>query len=908
MPLASGTKLGPYEIHLPIGAGGMGEVYRARDERLGREVAVKILPQRVSTDGQAIGRFEQEARAVAALSHPNILALHDVGRETVDGHVVLYAVMELLEGRTLREAASARLSLRKAVDYSAQVAQGLAAAHAKGITHRDIKPENIFVTTDGHVKILDFGLAKVEERSLGADGMESTRAGGVKTDAGTVLGTTAYLSPEQAQGLPVDTRSDIFSLGTVLYELVTGARAFKGNSAIDVLHQIVYDQPAPIEQASPEAPAELKRIVTKCLAKDPDERFQSTRDLALDLKRVARELESSTSQSPLSGAGAAITPSTPIQAVPPPRRRSRMRALAIAVVFFGAIVTIVSNRSWLTRGPGTHTSDGASPAALTIERLTSIGNVIDAVISPDGKYIAYVVSENARQSLWIRQLATSSSLELVPPGPVGYWGANFNTDGSAIYYVVVTREQPLRVLYRIPTIGGTPRQILTGFDTFPVFAPDGKHFAYFRAGYPEAATSALMIADADGGGAHVLATQKAPDFFVPMFFTAPAWSPDGQTIVCPVENRGDHITGTLVAYRATDGTPMPFPHYEWEGMGQATWTPDGEGLVVVAAGTNRTTRRSSQLWWVSAKTTERRRITNDLMDYRTVSLSADGASLVTIASEGTSSIWSAPIDGSGDATRLSTGKYDGLSGLAAASGNKVLYRSLESGTPSIWSLDETTGHATQVTTNGVTSWPTPTPDGKSLLFVREDPLSLWQIGQDGQNARQIPGPRSVLSSTMTPDGKWIVFVSQESGQEEVWKMPATGGTPTRLIDGHADRPSISPDGTQIAAYYQPDLASSWRLAVFPITGGPPTKTFPNAAAIAWATVRWTADGKAILHNAAPGDRTNIWLQPLDGSPARRVTHFVDQNIMGFDRSADGKRLIIARGVLLRDAMLMRNFR
>jgi serine/threonine protein kinase len=362
----------------------MGEVYRARDTRLDREVALKILPARFAGNPQAVVRFEREARAVAALSHPNILAIHDVGSEGG----VTFTVTELLQGDTLRDRLlSGHLPLRKALDYATQIAQGLSAAHAKGITHRDIKPENLFVTTDGHVKILDFGLAKfdVEEPS------ERVTAEHLPTETGTVLGTAAYMSPEQAQGKAADARSDIFSFGAVLYEMVSGERAFKGESVIDTLHRIVHNGPPQLDKVLPGAPHELVRIVSKCLARDPDDRYQSTRDLVVDVRAMARSLDSS----PQLAAASATAPAATT------RSRQALTILAgIAVLV--ALVTL--GLLWHNRG-GASVHDAAFERAA-VERVTNLGTVIDAVISPDGKYVAYTTSDNNLQGLWIRQLAS----------------------------------------------------------------------------------------------------------------------------------------------------------------------------------------------------------------------------------------------------------------------------------------------------------------------------------------------------------------------------------------------------------------------------------------------------------------------------------------------------------------------
>src|SRR6202047_2042522 len=299
MALASGTKLGPYEILSALGAGGMGEVYRARDPRLGREVAIKILPSGSAPDSERLRRFEQEARATAALNHPNILAVFDIGSQDNSP----YIVSELLEGETLRaRLITSPLPVRKAVDYALQVARGLAAAHDHGIFHRDLKPENIYITRDGHVKILDFGLAKLTMPEPGAIGLSAQATLDSVTGRGVLLGTLGYMSPEQCRGASVDARSDLFSFGAVLYEMLSGRRAFRGHTTADTISSILQEEHPDLAASGREVPPMLERIVHHCLEKDPAQRFQSARDIAFALEAL-----SSTSSS-VAGAATAVTP------------------------------------------------------------------------------------------------------------------------------------------------------------------------------------------------------------------------------------------------------------------------------------------------------------------------------------------------------------------------------------------------------------------------------------------------------------------------------------------------------------------------------------------------------------------------------------------------------------------------
>jgi serine/threonine protein kinase len=374
MQLSKGERLGPYEILSLLGAGGMGEVYRARDPRIGREVAIKILASRVGPE--RLRRFADEARAVGALNHPNILAVYDV---SLEGEVP-FVVFELLEGETLRQRLANRsVPLQKILDYATQIARGLAAAHQEGIVHRDLKPENLFVATTGHVKILDFGLSKLQAESSTVDAEAPTVSR--RTDPGTVLGTVGYMSPEQVRGEATDGRSDIFAFGAILYEMLSGRRAFQGGSSVETLNAILKDEPAELPRAEREVPPGLERIVRRCLEKSPDERFRSAHDLAFALDAIS-DLPASGWQS---AAPAGIELSSrrwPVAAV----------VVLLAIALFGGGL-----RLWLGRG---RESARRSASAIQVERLTSRGNVLEASISPDGRYLAYS-SSGERATMWL---------------------------------------------------------------------------------------------------------------------------------------------------------------------------------------------------------------------------------------------------------------------------------------------------------------------------------------------------------------------------------------------------------------------------------------------------------------------------------------------------------------------------
>src|SRR6266545_763835 len=371
MSLSAGTRLGPYEVLAPLGAGGMGEVYRAKDTRLGREVAVKVLPAEISLDPQRRQRFEQEARSASALNHPNIVTVYDIG--SADG--MIYIAMEVVEGRTLRDLIVEQpVSARKLLEIGAQVADGLAKAHAAGIVHRDLKPENLMVSKDGFVKILDFGLAKlVASRPHDLSQLETAGAG--LTRGGVVLGTAGYMSPEQAGGQPLDFRSDQFSLGAILYEMVTGQRAFQRKTGAETLVAIVREEPEPIGQVSPKTPAPVRWIIERCLAKDPEERYASTKDLARDLASVRDHL----SEASASGGLAAAEPAR--------LKRRRWLLPAAAALVVGAALALTA-RGLLK---------GRPDSRFEFQRLTyQRGTISSARFAPDGQTVVYGAAWDGR--------------------------------------------------------------------------------------------------------------------------------------------------------------------------------------------------------------------------------------------------------------------------------------------------------------------------------------------------------------------------------------------------------------------------------------------------------------------------------------------------------------------------------
>jgi serine/threonine protein kinase len=455
--LPAGTRLGAYEIVGPLGAGGMGEVYWARDARLRRDVALKVLPAVAAGDPQRRERFTREALAVAALNHPHIVTIHSVEDE---GSTV-FLTMELVEGRSLAEVLPpSGLSLERVLAIGVAVADAMAAAHQKGITHRDLKPGNIMLGEGeqaGRIKVLDFGLAKIVEPQVEAPAsLIPTEVVGPApiTGEGRILGTVAYMSPEQAEGRPIDGRSDLFFLGVVLYEMATGQRPFSGDTNLSMLSSILKDTPRSVTDLNPALPRDLGRIIRRALAKDPERRYQSAKDLRNDLEDLKASLDSGE---------LASQPATPVTSSAPSIRK-HSRALAAAAVL---LVIVAAAAAVLLLGPDRQLASSESSAArsaladLQITQLTTSGTAERPAISPDGRYVAYVQRDGNAFSLWLRQTTTTSNVQIVAPeSGVTLYGATFTPDATSVDYVRQPNGAPADI-WRVPFLGGTPRRFIS---------------------------------------------------------------------------------------------------------------------------------------------------------------------------------------------------------------------------------------------------------------------------------------------------------------------------------------------------------------------------------------------------------------------------------------------------------------
>jgi Tol biopolymer transport system component len=889
MALAAGARVGPYEIVGPLGVGGMGEVYRARDTRLGREVALKVLPATFAGDPDRLRRFEQEARVVAALNHPNILALYDIGTHA---DVSPYLVSELLEGESLRQRLEGGpLHARKAIEYGIQIAQGLSAAHEKGIAHRDLKPENLFITKDGRVKILDFGLAKLPEAGAAAE----TVGPAVLTQIGTVLGTVGYMSPEQVRGEAADHRSDVFSLGTVLYETFTGRRAFARPTSVESMHAILKDDPPAIPTDAEQVPPGVQRILDHCLEKEPGQRFQSARDLAFAL-------------SALSDRSSAVHSGLAPAPVARPVRRVRVLAaaagfLAVAAGVFTAGLLIGARR-------------GAGEARWRVLPLTAYrGLESQPALSPDGNHVAFIWDGGVagRANLYVRLV--DGGVPLLLAGDELPKGApTWSPDAKRIAFLRGTNKP---AMYLIPVLGGTERKLAqlasvsgAGPGGMPQlsWSPDGRFIAVHGAAKEGEPIGTLLIPTE--GGEPMRLTSLPAGYEGEAF---PAFSPDGARLAF-VRFRTLFNGAVFVLSLDRDGTAkgalQPLTPDDWIISG-LDWCDNASLVFSGRTGAN------DSLWKLSASGGVPVALAYGNEAATRPSVARHGNRLAFQKTEIDTNVWlvSGPASGlpptfPGKLVLASTRRDE--QAKFSSDSKKVVWVSEQSGTSDVWVADADGSNQVQVTNFpgiqvGSPRW---SPDGTRIVFdaYAHGSSDIYIVGAEGGKIRAVTSePSNDIRPSWSIDGKWIYFGSNRSGRFEIWRAPAEGGAAVQVTHDGGGEAFPSPDGRSL--FYTKSLVGQlWKQ---PIGGGVEERVLDNVRFGMWGfagnDLYWLAPASAdsvatisVLH-LSTGGREELYRIPKDlplvtyGNP--------------FAVSPD------ARGFLInlldrndRDLMLVENFR
>lgn len=867
----SGHMLGRYRIEKLIGTGGMGEVYLALDTTLNRQVALKILPERWASDQGFVQRFRNEALAAATLNHPNVATIY-----TVEDHRQRpFITMEFIEGTTLREAVPPHgISLVDFTNWFDSISDALAHAHDKGIIHRDIKPGNIMIAERGHPKVLDFGLARIgRDASIEASTIQEITA------PGQVLGTPSYMSPEQAEGRTQDRRSDIFSLGIVMYEALTGVRPFVGENYGEVIHGIVSKNARPVNELRPYAPREIVRMISKCLEKEPSNRFSSMHEIRAVLKR--NRLESR-------------EPSTLDSFV---RRFYRESASGQRgwLLLAAALVAIVSVAAWYYFSGRESTLDASN---ITFSKLSQSNNVVYAHVTPDARSIVYnTIEENEERAMWIRRMDDRTALQLLPSAKVWFWGGlAISHDNSQVYYITADRSARYGTLYRISTLGGQPRKLVDTVNDLGSLSPDGTRILAVRYGDN---AQIFSVNAQDGGDEQVIATAPAGTIY-----RDPQFSTDGKTIFASkVENVGSLETWTLVEIAADGSGEKIILPARRQKINEIAVIP-GDGSLLV----NQVDAASylNQLFRVRISDGSETKITNDLNSYFGVSVSADGRSIVTAQRmEANDIYWG--FTGEPSQTTKATKESSAHIRTSWVPDGRLVFGALENNLPQIW-ITAFDGRQPIRLSGGKHAdlEPVVSFDGKFVFFTsdRTGERKIWRMNIDGSSPILIgPDEGTGINPKVSPDGRELYFAVNKIDGRFLGRVPIDGGTIELEAPFSRSYWDISPDLQRIAFVEYGDDNEIKGVVVRPVNG--------DAADVVRLDITpqliflWSADGREIYYRDRAGEHLSTIYAINVRTGAKRV--FLSANpdtIHHLSFSPDGRKFAVIRGKLLTDAILL----
>ncbi len=878
LPSLSGQKLGHYQILTRIGSGGMGEVYLANDTRLNRQIAVKTLPISLSKHPDHLKRFKIEAKAAATLNHPNVATIYSV--EEMDGQP--FYTMEFVEGKTLDNLTpNTGLEIHTFLEWFIDLADAFAHAHENGVVHRDIKPGNIMITAAGVPKILDFGLAQTDNTEIAHEISTSNL-----TQPGQILGTPAYMSPEQAEGERIDHRSDIFSLGVVMYEAITGQRPFSGDNYASIIRALLTKEPPPITEIRSDLPILLVRLILKCLDKSPRRRFQSMHEI----RTILREIKSA------EDAGVSLERSSSTSFFKqghPAFVWIGMTAMLLFITFAGFALY------YLTR----ETSSPISFENLTLRKLSQTSNVVYSHITPDGKSVAYnMIEEGEQRSLWIRRIEDRNSLRLLPPQALQFWGGlTISADGNQIYYITARPDDAHGTLYRISSLGGTPRKLVEKVNDLGSLSPDGERVLFVRYGKKTQILSANAF---DGSDEREIAVT---DF--PHLYRDPQFSSDGRKVFFikfEIINGEEYWSlAEIPAEGGGGGQERIIIPARKPKISEIAVLKDDRGLLLNATDP---ISNLSQLFYLPISGEPETRITNDLNSYFGISVSSDGETIVASQRQTVNDIWIVPAENREQGKKI-TNESNIYSTAVWTPDGRIVYDALDNNRPHIRIMNGDGSNSQQLTPNDSFDYePRVSPDGRHIVFTSErtGEKKVWRMNIDGSNQQNLTPVRGrTYNPTFTPDGKDVLFIWNKEDKRVLGTVPLTS-------DGKLSEQSLftdsffsfSPDGKQIAYVTQNKRENQRRVCVRPVGLN------EDQACFEFSPIKflvWTTDGKGLLYRnveySSESDST-VWLQPLPNGEAKPFLSVKPDSVSCGSQSLDGRQFAVVRGKFQTDAVMI----